>query len=64
MAYLERHRDELRVDDLDLASFICVNTIEALTHNAVLRPASTASDENMEALIDEAARLVTGYLEG
>ena len=34
--YLERHRDELRVDDLELASFVCVTSIEALTHNAVL----------------------------
>ena len=34
--YLEAHRNELRVDDLELASFICVTSIEALTHNAVL----------------------------
>jgi hypothetical protein len=35
-AYLEAARDELAVHDLDLASFVCVTTIEALTHNAVL----------------------------
>ncbi|HEY4264852.1 MAG TPA: TetR/AcrR family transcriptional regulator, partial [Micropepsaceae bacterium] len=34
--YLEGHRDELRVTDLELASFVCVTSIEALTHNAVL----------------------------
>lgn len=34
--YLEAHRNELRVDDLELASFVCVTSIEALTHNAVL----------------------------
>ena len=41
--YLESHRDELRVDDLELASFICVTTIEALTHNAVLHHSKTLS---------------------
>jgi AcrR family transcriptional regulator len=60
--YLERHQDELRVDDLDLASFICVTSIEALTHNAVLHYSKMLSDEGMEVLIDEAARLVTAYL--
>jgi AcrR family transcriptional regulator len=60
--YLESHRDELRVDDLELASFVCVTTIEALTHNAVLHHSRMLSDEKMEALIDETARLVTGYL--
>lgn len=62
--YLESHRDELRVDDLELTSFVCVTSIEALTHNAVLHFARTHSDETTEALIDEAARLVTGYLKG
>lgn len=60
-AYLESHRDELRVDDLEIASFICVTSIEALTHNAVLH-SKIVSDEMIEALIDEGARLVTGYL--
>ena len=38
-AYLESHRDELCVDDLELAAFVCVTSIEALTHNAVLHHA-------------------------
>lgn len=63
-AYLESHRDELRVDDLELASFVCVTTIEALTHNAVLHHAKVMSDERMNKLIDEATRLVTRYLQG
>jgi AcrR family transcriptional regulator len=62
--YLENHRDELRVDDLELASFICVTSIEALTHNAVLHDSRMRSDDAMEALVDEATRLVTGYLKG
>ena len=63
-AWLERHRDEVRVDDLDLASFICVTAIEALTHNAVLHHPGMLLEERMETLIDEGARLVIGYLKG
>ena len=62
--YLEGHRDELCVDDLELASFVCVTSIEALTHNAVLHYSKMFSDETTEALIDDCARLVTGYLKG
>ena len=61
-AYLESHRAELRVRDLDLASFVCVTSIEALTHNAVLHHPKMLPDDAMEALIDEGARLVTAYL--
>jgi AcrR family transcriptional regulator len=64
--FLEAHRDELRVDDLELASFVCVTTIEALTHNAVLHHskdfAKTLSDDAMDALVDAGTRLVVGYL--
>lgn len=62
-AYLENHRDEIRVDDLELASFLCVTSIEAVTHNAVLHE-KIVSDKAMDTLIDEAARLVIGYLTG
>lgn len=60
--YLEKHRDELGVGDLELASFICVTSIEALTHNAVLHHSKTLSDGEMQALIEEGTRLVVGYL--
>ena len=63
-AYLEGTRDELGVDDLELASFVCVTTIEALTHNAVLHHSKVLTGDRIEALIDEGARLVTGYLKG
>ena len=62
--YLESHRAELLVDDLELASFVCVTSIEALTHNAVLHYSKLLSDEAMEALTDESARLVIRYLKG
>ena len=61
-AYLERHRDELRVADLDLAAFVCVTAIEALTHAAVLH--HSLSDGAMDALTEDATRLVVGYLKG
>jgi AcrR family transcriptional regulator len=60
--YLEKHRDEIRVDDLELASFVCVTSIEALTHNAVLHHPGMLSEDRKGSLIDEGARLVTGYL--
>lgn len=61
-AYLESHRGELRVADLGLASFVCVTAIEALAHNAVLHHPEMLPDAAMERLVDECARLVTGYL--
>jgi AcrR family transcriptional regulator len=62
-AYLESHRDEIRAADLELAAFICVTAIEAVTHNAVLHH-KMVSDEATGPLIDETTRLVLGYLTG
>jgi hypothetical protein len=62
--YLESHRDELLVDYLELASFVCVTSIEALTHNAVLHYSKMLSEEAMEALNEEGARFVIRYLMG
>jgi AcrR family transcriptional regulator len=62
-SYLESHRDELRVVDLGLAAFVCVTSIEALTHNAVLHHSEILADEAARTLVDEATRLVVGYLQ-
>jgi AcrR family transcriptional regulator len=62
-AYLEAHRDEFRAVDLDLATFVCVTSIEALTHTAVVHHADSLTDEAFEALVDEATRLVVRYLQ-
>ena len=62
-AYLESCKREVRVADLDLAAFVCVTTIEAVTHNAVLHQKIVATPAT-EALIDETTRLVVGYLKG
>jgi AcrR family transcriptional regulator len=62
-AWLESHRDEFRRVDLDVAAFVCVTSIEALTHNAVLHQSETFSGETTEVLVDEATRLVIRYLQ-
>ncbi|UPK32119.1 TetR/AcrR family transcriptional regulator [Bradyrhizobium sp. 186] len=61
-AYLESRRDEIRKIDLGLAAFVCVSSIEAVAHNAVLNHADMMSDKMIRALIDETTRLVVGYL--
>ena len=60
--YLEGHRNELRAVDLELAAFVCVTSIEALTHTAVLHHSEMLSDEAVDTLVDEATRLVIRYL--
>jgi AcrR family transcriptional regulator len=62
-AYLEDHRNEFRAVDLELAAFVCVTSIEALTHTAVLHHSESFSDATFAALIDEATRLVVRYLQ-
>ena len=60
--YLERHRDKLRAVDLGLAAFVCVTSIEALAHTAVLHRPGILSDDAAGRLVDEATRLVMRYL--
>ena len=60
--YLEAHRDEIDVADLDLAAFILVTTLEALTHSAVLHRPDLVADERVGAFVEEATRLVLRYL--
>jgi AcrR family transcriptional regulator len=61
-AYLESHRNELSVTNLDLAAFVCATSIEALAHNAVLHHGDMFSATSAEALIENATRLVVRYL--
>jgi AcrR family transcriptional regulator len=61
-AWLGNHRNEFREVDLDLAAFVCVTSIEALTHTAVLNHAEL-SDDTTRKLVDEATRLVVRYLQ-
>jgi AcrR family transcriptional regulator len=60
--YLEAHRDELNVADADVAAFVCVTAVEALTHAAVVRRPESLTDEQAAKLVDEVTRLVVRYL--
>lgn len=62
-AYLEGHSDELRMVDLGVAAFVRVTSIEALAHTAVLHRSEKLSDEAAGTLVNEATRLVVGYLQ-
>jgi len=63
-SYLEAHRGQISAVDVELAAFVCVTSIEALTHTAVLHHADMLSDDGaVEALVDAATRLVDRYLQ-
>lgn len=61
-AFLEARCDQFREVDLELATFVCATSIEALTHTAVLHHSDRRSDEAFGELVEEATRLVVGYL--
>lgn len=61
--YLERHRDEIKVRDLDMATSICVTTVEALTHEIITRR-EDPTDAWTEDFVEEVTRLIVGYLRG
>ncbi|MDP9606197.1 TetR/AcrR family transcriptional regulator [Variovorax sp. NFACC27] len=62
-AFLEAHRSELRrALDLELATFVCVSTVETLAHGAVLHQPQLLADDRVESFIDEVTRLVLQYL--
>ena len=61
-SYLEAHRDEIDVADLDLAAFVVVTVVEALTHTAVLRRPDILADGKAEHFVDDVTRLVVRYL--
>lgn len=60
-AYLEAHRDEIGIEDLDMAAFLAVGAVEAMTHIAVLRRPELLEDARFEG---EVANLVVRYLRG
>jgi AcrR family transcriptional regulator len=60
--YLAAHRDEIDVSDLDLATFICITAVEALTHAAVLHRPEILTDEKVETFVDDVTRLILRYL--
>jgi AcrR family transcriptional regulator len=60
--YLEAHRDELDVADPDVAAFVCVTAVEAVTHAAVVRRPEILTDEKAERLVEDVTRLVVRFL--
>lgn len=57
--YLERHREAIRPRNLEIAAFVVVQSVEALTHAAVLyRPEKLRSEE----FLNEVTELVVRYL--
>lgn len=59
-AYATRWRDRIAHDDLAMAAFITVHTVDAVTHGGVTRRPPLPDD----ALIEQTTRLVLGYLTG
>jgi AcrR family transcriptional regulator len=59
--HLDNCSEALRPKDLGLATYLCVTSMEAVAHNAVLRN-EKLSDEQAEALVDDASRMIVGYL--
>jgi AcrR family transcriptional regulator len=57
--YFERRRDEIGRADLDTAAFVCVQTIEALTHAATMHRESAPA---YDLLVDEVTAMVVRYL--
>jgi hypothetical protein len=62
-AFLDAHRDESPARDLELEAFVCVTSIEALTHTAVVHHSERLPDEAFATLVDEATRLIVRYLQ-
>lgn len=61
LAYLREHRAEVGVEDLELAAFVAVHMVEALTHAAVVHcPERLREDRFAEEITD----LVVRYLQG
>ncbi|MCG8667956.1 MAG: TetR/AcrR family transcriptional regulator [Pseudomonadales bacterium] len=68
VAYLESQKEELVVNDIKMAGFIVFNTIETLTHRAILNRSHSENEgviwpiSNKEVLIAEITRLLVNYL--
>lgn len=60
--YLDVHREEIDVADIKVAAFICVTTVDALTHAAVLRCPEILTNEKAESFVSEVTELVVRYL--
>ncbi|MDR3416036.1 MAG: TetR/AcrR family transcriptional regulator [Nevskia sp.] len=60
--YLEARRDEIGVADPAIAAFVCVTTVEALTHAAVVHRPDLLAEERADRFVDDVTRLLVQYL--
>jgi AcrR family transcriptional regulator len=60
--YLEGRRDEIDVTDVNLTAFVCVSTVEALTHAAVVHRPEVLDGQNADMFLNEVTELVLRYL--
>lgn len=58
-AYLEAHQGELRVRDLDTATFVVVHAVESLVHRAIASPREIGREALVDALVDLVVRYLT-----
>ncbi len=61
--YIVAHRDQLDVADPDIAAFVCVTAVEALTHAAVVRRPDILTDEKADRFVDDVTRLMVRFLQ-
>jgi AcrR family transcriptional regulator len=61
-SYIEKHRCELSCKDLDLAAFICVTSVEAITHGAAVHDRKWLAAERIDQFIEETTRMMVRYL--
>jgi AcrR family transcriptional regulator len=61
VAFLRAREDEIVVDDVELAAFMIVASVEAITHGAVLYQPERLRDDR---LVDELSALIVRYLTG
>ena len=60
-AYLQSRKSEIYCEDLDIAAFIVVQTVETLTHKAVINHPGYL---NERLYVEEVSRMLLGYLQG
>ncbi len=60
LAYLETRRDEIRPADLELATYVCLQVGEAVTHGTALHRPELLQDERFA---DEVCELLLRYLQ-
>ncbi len=59
--FMQQCQDEILVSDLEAAAFICVTTVEALTHALVINDCGHSLTEEEDA-VEHVTRLLAGYL--